>query len=59
MKNDHFIALVPYWAIWPYETIIVPIKHYQHIEQLDSEEQQAFAEIIKDLKGKAFDKCFN
>src|SRR5210317_1009020 len=34
LKNDHFVALVPYWAVWPYETMIVPIKHYQNISQL-------------------------
>jgi len=49
MKNDHFVALVPYWAVWPYEAMIVPIKHYQHIGQLNEEEQHAFAEIIKAL----------
>lgn len=57
LKNDHFVALVPYWAVWPYETIIVPIKHHQHIGQLNSEEQQAFAEIIKNLTTK-YDNLF-
>ena len=57
LKNEHFVAVVPYWAVWPYETIIVPIKHYNNIEQLNSEEQQAFAEIIKDLTTK-YDNLF-
>ncbi|WP_400081135.1 UDP-glucose--hexose-1-phosphate uridylyltransferase [Winogradskyella sp. R77965] len=57
LKNDHFVALVPYWAIWPYETIIVPINHYQHIGQLDEEEKVAFAEIIKGLTTK-YDNLF-
>lgn len=56
-KNDHFVALVPYWAVWPYETMIVPIKQYQHIGQLNNEEQKAFAEIIKDLTTK-YDNLF-
>lgn len=49
LKNDHFVALVPYWAIWPYEVMIIPRTHYQHIAQLNPEEETAFAEIIKQL----------
>ena len=49
LENEHFVALVPYWAIWPYEVMIIPRKHYQHIGQLNSEEDQSFAEIIKNL----------
>lgn len=48
-KNEHFVALVPYWAVWPYEAMIVPIKHYRHIAELDEQEQTAFAETIKEL----------
>ncbi len=57
VKNAHFIALVPYWAVWPYETMIVPIKHHQHIGQLNKEEQLAFAEILKELTIK-YDNLF-
>ena len=49
LKNDHFVALVPYWAVWPYEAIIIPRKHYQHINQLNKEEKIAYARILKDL----------
>ncbi len=48
-KNEHFVALIPYWAVWPYEAMIIPRKHYQHIGQLNSEEEKAFAGIIKKL----------
>ncbi|NNK83600.1 MAG: UDP-glucose--hexose-1-phosphate uridylyltransferase [Flavobacteriaceae bacterium] len=57
LKNDHFVALVPYWAVWPYETMIVPINQYQHINQLNIEEEVAFARIIKDLTTK-YDNLF-
>tara|TARA_R110002126_G_scaffold6305_18_gene33066 strand:- start:460 stop:1527 length:1068 start_codon:yes stop_codon:yes gene_type:complete len=49
LKNNHFVALIPYWAVWPYETMIIPMKHYQHIGQLNREEEIAFAAIIKQL----------
>ncbi|CAM4327173.1 UDP-glucose--hexose-1-phosphate uridylyltransferase [Gillisia limnaea] len=48
-KNDHFVALIPYWAVWPYEAMILPRKHYSHIGLLNEEEELAFAELIKKL----------
>lgn len=49
LKNEHFVALIPYWAVWPYEAMIVPIKHYQHIGQLNDKEVSAYAEVLKGL----------
>lgn len=49
LENDHFVALVPYWAVWPYEIMILPRKHFQHIAMLNEEEELAFAKIIKEL----------
>ena len=57
LANEHFVALVPYWAVWPYETMIIPRKHYQDITQLNNEEKAAFAEIIKRLTIK-YDNLF-
>jgi UDPglucose--hexose-1-phosphate uridylyltransferase len=48
-QNNHFAALVPYWAVWPFETIIIPRKHIQHMGQMNEEEKLAFAQIIRDL----------
>ncbi|MCM5663107.1 UDP-glucose--hexose-1-phosphate uridylyltransferase [Galbibacter mesophilus] len=49
LENDHFVALIPYWAVWPYEAMIIPRKHYQNIAQLNEEEEKAFAAILKKL----------
>lgn len=57
IENEHFVTLIPYWAVWPYEAMILPKKHYQHIGQLNSEEETAFAEIIKGLTIK-YDNLF-
>lgn len=57
LENDDFVALVPYWAIWPYETMIIPKKHLQHIGQLNQKEERLFAEIIKLLTIK-YDNLF-
>ncbi|MCM4155631.1 UDP-glucose--hexose-1-phosphate uridylyltransferase [Gramella sp. AN32] len=56
-ENKHFVALIPYWAIWPFEAMIIPKRHIQHIGQLTSEEDVAYAEIIKKLTIK-YDNLF-
>lgn len=48
-ENEHFVALVPFWAVWPYETMIISKRHIQHLLQFTSEEKTSFAEILKDL----------
>jgi UDPglucose--hexose-1-phosphate uridylyltransferase len=56
-QNEHFIALVPYWAVWPYEVIIVPKTHHQNIIQLSIIEKKDFAEMIKIVTTK-YDNLF-
>jgi UDPglucose--hexose-1-phosphate uridylyltransferase len=46
-ENEAFVLLVPFWAVWPYETMILPKKPVQHILQLNSRDIGAFADIIK------------
>ncbi len=57
-ENDHFVALVPYWAVWPYETMIVPKRHVQNIEGFNVSEIRAFAECIKVVTTK-YDNLFS
>ena len=57
LENAHFVALVPFWAVWPYETMIVSKRHLQNIAQLSNEERFAFAEIMKRLTAK-YDNLF-
>ena len=48
-ENEHFVALVPFWAIWPYETMIISKRHFQHIGQMTEGEKLAYASILKKL----------
>lgn len=48
-ENDDFVALIAYWAVWPYEAMIVPKKHYQNISQLSESEMLSYALILKEL----------
>ncbi|TMU54645.1 UDP-glucose--hexose-1-phosphate uridylyltransferase [Flagellimonas algicola] len=56
-ENEDFVALVPFWATWPYEAMIIPRKHYSNIGQLSASEERSFATIIKALTIK-FDNLF-
>ncbi len=51
------MALVPFWAIWPYETLIISKRHLQHITQFTEEEKKSFAVILKQLTAK-YDNLF-
>ena len=57
-ENEYFVALVPFWAVWPYETMIISKRHLQNIQQFSGEEKKAFASILKKLTTK-YDNLFN
>ncbi|MFI0430137.1 UDP-glucose--hexose-1-phosphate uridylyltransferase [Mariniflexile sp. HMF6888] len=57
-ENDGFVVLVPFWAIWPFETMIVPKQQQQSISDLKGNDTFLFAEAISVIT-KAYDKLFN
>jgi UDPglucose--hexose-1-phosphate uridylyltransferase len=56
-ENNHFVALVPFWAIWPYETMIVSKRNIQKITDFTTIETTDFAAILKLLTIK-YDNLF-
>jgi UDPglucose--hexose-1-phosphate uridylyltransferase len=48
-ENAHFVALVPFWAIWPFETLVVGRRHTTSLELLESEERDALADLLQKL----------
>lgn len=57
LENEHFVALVPFWAVWPYETMIVSKRHVQTIVQFTEAEKDSYASILKMLTAK-YDNLF-
>lgn len=57
-ENDAFVVLIPFWAIWPFETMIVPKKQQKDILTMNKEETFQFAEAISVIT-KAYDKLFD
>jgi UDPglucose--hexose-1-phosphate uridylyltransferase len=56
-ENDYFVVVVPFWAVWPFETMIIPKRHIQHIGQMAEVEKDAYAEALSKLTS-AYDKVF-
>jgi UDPglucose--hexose-1-phosphate uridylyltransferase len=48
-ENDAFSALVPFWAVYPFEVMIVGKNHHGSIHEFDDLERTAFAEILKSI----------
>ena len=57
-ENNDFVALTPFWAVWPFEVMIVPKKAKKNIIELSYVEVKNYAEIISVIT-KAYDKLFN
>ena len=49
VENEHWIAVVPYWALWPFETLLLPQRHVWRLPDLTNEERDALAQILKRL----------
>jgi UDPglucose--hexose-1-phosphate uridylyltransferase len=49
LANEHWLAFVPYWAVWPYELLLLPRRHVQRLPNLTTEERDALTAILKRL----------
>jgi len=47
--NDAFVALVPFWAVWPFETLILSTRHWTGMDEMTAAERLALADILKRL----------
>jgi UDPglucose--hexose-1-phosphate uridylyltransferase len=57
-SNESFIVIVPFWATWPYETIIISKRHVKSILEFTEEEKLDLSKIIKILTH-IYDNLFN
>jgi UDPglucose--hexose-1-phosphate uridylyltransferase len=44
--NDHFVALVPFWAVWPFETLLLPRRPFARWGDMTEAERDGLAEIL-------------
>lgn len=59
LHESGWVAVVPYWAAWPFEILLMPYKrHIPSILQLTAEEQTGLATILKDVLSR-YDNLFS
>lgn len=49
IENEHFTALVPFWAVWPFEVMVLPNRHIPSLPELKPNEIESLAEILRRL----------
>lgn len=57
VENDHFTALVPFWAVWPFEILVVANDHIASMPSLSQLQQVGLADIMKKITVK-YDNLF-
>ena len=57
-QNEDFVALVPFWAVWPFETLVIGRRHTTGIDQLRDPERDALTELLKQLTS-GYDRLFD
>ena len=56
-ENEHFTALVPWWAVWPFEVMLLSRRHLGTMPELADEERASLADALKRLTTR-FDNLF-
>jgi UDPglucose--hexose-1-phosphate uridylyltransferase len=56
-ENETFLILVPFWATWPFETLILPKQHQSNIGELSTLEIEHLAQAFKTITTK-YDELF-
>ncbi len=57
-QNNDFVVLVPFWAVWPFETMIIPKRKMSQILEMTEEEKNSFADAYRAITIK-YDNLFN
>ena len=57
LANDHFAVVVPFWAVWPFETLVIARRPVPSLLELDDAERDGLAEVIGRLT-RRYDNLF-
>lgn len=49
IEDAHWLVVIPYWAVWPFETLLMPRRHVLRLPDLDDAERDGLAHILKRL----------
>jgi UDPglucose--hexose-1-phosphate uridylyltransferase len=57
-ENASFLTVVPFWAVWPFETMAIPKRHLTGLDALTDAEREDLADILKRTTAR-YDKLFH
>ena len=46
-ENEHFVVLVPWWAVWPFETLVLAKRHVGSLLEFEDAEKTGLADILR------------
>jgi UDPglucose--hexose-1-phosphate uridylyltransferase len=49
LENQDFVILVPYWAVWPFEVLVLSKRHCGSINEFSATERNSLADALKRL----------
>lgn len=58
VENASWVAVVPYWAVWPFETLILPVSAVARLPELSPASRRDLAALLASLLG-AYDRLFD
>ena len=56
--NESFVAVVPFWAVWPFEIIVLPVRHVADLESMTGTERDGLSAILRTIT-QTYDKVFD
>ena len=56
-ENDGFVALVPFWAVWPFEILVCSRRHFGSMNELAGDEAHSLGQILNRITS-TYDKVF-
>lgn len=46
LRNDDWLSVVPWWAVWPFETLILPRRQVSRLPDLTATERDSLADML-------------
>jgi UDPglucose--hexose-1-phosphate uridylyltransferase len=57
-ENQEFVVIVPFWAVWPFETLVLSRGHVGSLDTFSAAQQHGLADILKRLT-MCYDRLFS
>jgi UDPglucose--hexose-1-phosphate uridylyltransferase len=57
-ENEHFVVVVPFWAVWPFETLLISRRPVSSLLDLQDQERTSLAAVLRQITIR-YDNLFN